>query len=1223
MRLSALSFLVLLAFTPTLHAATTSLNLSTYATTCLGAVSVGAKTYASGDYVFNYPGTTEITIQRPKTGTNKVINGEYSNNVQVLNGLLVVQRLTAATAVSLNAKINSGTSLLVSSSSFGTNGTLSGEGSYGLLIYNNSSSKGMAELNLSGDGKITSLGTQSFPLGSGIGIYDGSSASISAPTMQLVSVRIDDIHARQFGIYGLHQGTDSTTATDQPVHGFIQKVKNLGSIYINSNRYYNGAVGIYSKYVRAPEDPLTYKELGYDEEGLASPEQYVELDGGIYIRGNFDSTKRRTDIDVTGAVGILNFGSNNQTVVAKGKGPNNKGIEIDISDVVDTSGVYSTETYPKYGVLVLAGNLVTRGSPEYANTTTTLKGSFHVKNGDIAVMRGFGSLSKKNKDEPANDLFGKKYGLAFLSNDNNRTLTLGENVNLWVTHQTPLSSVPASVEEKYFLSLGENEETPYRVILGRKSFINVQGTYMGNSTIEFASDFKVGEKGISEGWLDREEFMAGLKEKSEENRKKLDYAKELDKQEQVLSPGFTNKEMEAQYKDAYQKSNRIAVNKNAVLIHTISKQSDGRASRINLEINMDDALAQMKASSNDENIVEAPEFRKYIKQNAIYIMREAANNVFVKNWNNNEESQDEKVTYLPDEQTKNLKTSDEDQTTVVNQQEGKFLEYLDNDHLIGDAQKEVEKNNLHEQRTKDGKIYDVSIEGSVKGTYNRFTGSEVKNRRVLGRVSFTIPEGLVTPSRTYHTEYYLEQSEKYTEDNPYQYNDNGIVNELLAKIKEGELQKISTQTTKTVALADDPDTTENSKSSLVENTGYLNMAEVNEGVVETEIKAKAEDITPPPAPPEDDCTKYGNCAPDPVDPTPDDPAPVNPNPWDDVTPPTNPDGSIDTENRCSTSTMDALDSIGLTNYFLWRQENETLYQRLGEVRDNPELEGLWVRGIAGRNKWEKGKRHFDNKYYGIQLGLDRVHQTFTDEYKCRELDGEGAPCRRVASTDWIYGLGITYMKGRSKLANGGSGDNWLGTVSFYGVRKFQNGGYLDLIVKGSRLNNEFTAISDQFRYMSKGKYHTYAFQASVEYGNKHYIDKNKTWYFDPELQLTYGHIKGVKYRTFNAINVDVKGLNSLIGRAGIGVGKEGKKGSAFVKVDALREFKGEYKAHYHLDNGAWNKSHLNMKDTWGEVTIGGTYNFRKDVYGFAQVKKSFASNLKQEYRIDAGFRYVF
>lgn len=48
-----------------------------------------------------------------------------------------------------------------------------------------------------------------------------------------------------------------------------------------------------------------------------------------------------------------------------------------------------------------------------------------------------------------------------------------------------------------------------------------------------------------------------------------------------------------------------------------------------------------------------------------------------------------------------------------------------------------------------------------------------------------------------------------------------------------------------------------------------------------------------------------------------------------------------------------------------------------------------------------------------------------------------------------------------------------------------------------------------------------------------------------------------------------------------------------------------------------------MKDTWGEVTLGGTYNFKKNVYGFAQAKRSFAADIKQAYRLDAGLRIIF
>lgn len=305
----------------------------------------------------------------------------------------------------------------------------------------------------------------------------------------------------------------------------------------------------------------------------------------------------------------------------------------------------------------------------------------------------------------------------------------------------------------------------------------------------------------------------------------------------------------------------------------------------------------------------------------------------------------------------------------------------------------------------------------------------------------------------------------------------------------------------------------------------------------------------------------------------------------------------------STSTMDTIDSVGMTNYFLWRQENETLYQRMGEVRDRPDLEGGWIRILHGRNSYDKKGGYFRNDYTGIQLGFDHFD---------KENDGK-----------WTWGGAFTYTKGDSKLTNGGSADNWLGSLSFYGTRKYENGGYLDLIVKGTHMHNDFTAISDQFRYVTKGGYHTNAWQASAEYGRKFHMDKKKEWYLDPQLQLTLGHINGVKYRTDNNLNVRIKGTDSVIGRIGMALGREWKQGSAFVKLDGLREFAARYKAHYSLDNGVENRSRISMKDTWGEISAGGSYNFNKDTFGFMQVKRSFAADIQTDYRFDIGLRYQF
>lgn len=276
------------------------------------------------------------------------------------------------------------------------------------------------------------------------------------------------------------------------------------------------------------------------------------------------------------------------------------------------------------------------------------------------------------------------------------------------------------------------------------------------------------------------------------------------------------------------------------------------------------------------------------------------------------------------------------------------------------------------------------------------------------------------------------------------------------------------------------------------------------------------------------------------------------------------------------STVDAIDSVALSDYYLWRLENETLYQRMGEVRDRADLEGGWFRVLGGKNTLDKGSHYFKHKYYGIQLGLDHV---FNKE------DGGS----------WILGAGLTYTHGKTDLRNSGSGKNWLGSVSLYGVKKFNNDAYLDIIFKASRIHHDYTAISNKMRYLSKGKYHTYAYQIGAELGKKFMV--NDEWYIDPQLQLNYGHIKGTKCRTSSDINVRTSGLNSLIGRAGISVGREFKEGSAFVKVDALREFSAKYKGTYALDSGTKNKTEISLKDTWGEITVGGSYNFRKDVFG--------------------------
>lgn len=424
--------------------------------------------------------------------------------------------------------------------------------------------------------------------------------------------------------------------------------------------------------------------------------------------------------------------------------------------------------------------------------------------------------------------------------------------------------------------------------------------------------------------------------------------------------------------------------------------------------------------------------------------------------------------------------------------------------------------------------------------------TDVSGKMVAGKVSLKIDETLLEPAETFSTIYYIENSEWVA--NP---------NDIRDSIAIGDRERNETSSEQTQALREARlELSEEEKTTKEDRMAH--QSNLGEGTI----------FSRPEEP---------------------DPTPIIVERPDD-----------------SSSTVKALNSASIINYFLWRQENETLYQRMGEVRDNANLEGLWVRGLAGKNIYDKNKYYYRNRYHGIQMGLDRL-------------------VKREKGNSWLLGIGFTYTKGDSRLSNNGKDDNWIGTISAYATRHWNTGGYVDFIVKGSRLNNDFTAISDLLstgdRFISRGKFHTYGFQISGEAGKKFLFGKG--WYVDPELQLTYGHIREAKYHTDSGIDARIKSSNSLIGRVGLGIGKEGKSGSAFIKVDGLKEFVNQFNANYKSNDGGTASSVISMKDTWGEVTLGGTYNFKKNVYGFAQAKRSFAADIKQAYRLDAGLRIIF
>ena len=144
---------------------------------------------------------------------------------------------------------------------------------------------------------------------------------------------------------------------------------------------------------------------------------------------------------------------------------------------------------------------------------------------------------------------------------------------------------------------------------------------------------------------------------------------------------------------------------------------------------------------------------------------------------------------------------------------------------------------------------------------------------------------------------------------------------------------------------------------------------------------------------------------------------------------------------------------------------------------------------------------------------------------------------------------------------------------------------------------------------------------SVEY-NKRIAQKNGM-FFEPQAQFTYGHINGNSYGTSKNIAVANEGIDSLVGRLGIAVGKHLEQGCIYTKVSVLHEFYGDGSASMQDRNGAALSNDFDYGDTWLEVGIGGNITLGKNFELYGDVERSFGGDITKNWGANVGFRYSF
>lgn len=281
-----------------------------------------------------------------------------------------------------------------------------------------------------------------------------------------------------------------------------------------------------------------------------------------------------------------------------------------------------------------------------------------------------------------------------------------------------------------------------------------------------------------------------------------------------------------------------------------------------------------------------------------------------------------------------------------------------------------------------------------------------------------------------------------------------------------------------------------------------------------------------------------------------------------------------------------------------KADTNDLQRRLGDVRLNSDKHGVWGKYIGGKSKITDDA-YVNQTYNMAQVGYDTLRG------------------------DWTVGGALLYGTSNNDYALG-SGSGKTAGLAVYGAKQFKDGRYLDIIGKVNRLKNDFTVRNTLGTTLS-GDYRNTGASLSVEYGKR--IKKDNGFYIDPNAELTFSRLSGESFdartNTGSTVHIDSDAVNSVIGRIGVGIGKESKNSNVFLKAALAHEFSGKMNATYSMTGELTTGSEVNLKDTWLDLELGGSWSVRPNTYIYGTFTKNFGATVDNSYRIDAGIRHNF
>lgn len=299
------------------------------------------------------------------------------------------------------------------------------------------------------------------------------------------------------------------------------------------------------------------------------------------------------------------------------------------------------------------------------------------------------------------------------------------------------------------------------------------------------------------------------------------------------------------------------------------------------------------------------------------------------------------------------------------------------------------------------------------------------------------------------------------------------------------------------------------------------------------------------------------------------------------------DGTYNITERANTK-LESVNSLAILSAMQWRHDMNDLTKRMGELRMSPEGIGGWAR-LYGSEQEYAG---ITAKNSSIQVGSD--------------VD---------VAAGWKVGAAFSYTDGSADM-NNGMADNKAYGLAAYGTWMAENGQFVDLIAKYSKLDTDYTVKGVD------GSFDNNAWSFSAEYG--WHFKLNDIAFIEPQAELTFGQVFGDDFVNGEGVRLEQKDFESLIGRVGVRAGYffPNNKGVIYARASLLHDFKGDAET-----VASYNGRRVSFKDdlggTWGEIGLGANFKLTDTTYTYVDLEKTTGGDLSEKYRWNIGVRHVF